>query len=234
MLLGSFGYDMGGKSPRIVGIAARWSNGVDPLDQVFQSMIRAAVCPPRGRDARPSRLIPARSRKNGRDLTITTRLAAYLFSSLAGIDAVFVPYKGSAEVVQGLLDGSIQFSVDGVSANLPLVEGGLLRALAKLNNRPLAALPQARHLAVAANMPALGEISTWAGLMAPAGTPPAIIDKIQRSLGRIAADPEVADKLIKVGIVVAATTPKEFADFVREESTRWSRVIKESGIKLDE
>ena len=70
--------------------------------------------------------------------------------------------------------------------------------------------------------------------MAPAGTPPAIIDKIQRSLAKIAADPEVADKLIKVGIVSIATTPKEFADFVRDEAARWSRVIKESGIKLDD
>ena len=69
---------------------------------------------------------------------ITTRLAGYLFSRLAGIDTVFIPYKGSAEVVQGLLTGSIDFSIDGVSASIPLIKDGKLRALAKLNNRPLA------------------------------------------------------------------------------------------------
>jgi tripartite tricarboxylate transporter family receptor/integrase-like protein len=72
--------------------------------------------------------------------TVTTHLAGYLFSKLAGFDSVFVAYKGSAEVVQGLLNGSIDFSVDGASANLPLIKDGKLRALAKLNNRPLPAV----------------------------------------------------------------------------------------------
>src|SRR5436190_2369991 len=102
--------------------------------------------------------------------TITTRLAGYLFSKMAGIDTVFIPYKGSAEVVQGLLTGSIDFSIDGVAASLALIQDGKLRALAKLNNRPLPALTDLQSLAVAANLPELGEISTWAGLVAPAGT----------------------------------------------------------------
>jgi tripartite-type tricarboxylate transporter receptor subunit TctC len=91
---------------------------------------------------------------------ITTRLAGYLFNRLAGIDTVFVPYKGSAEVVQGLLTGSIDFSIDGVSASIPLIKDGRLRALAKLNNQPLPALPDLQSLSVAANLAELGEIST--------------------------------------------------------------------------
>ena len=79
---------------------------------------------------------------------ITTRLAGYLFSRLAGIDTVFIPYKGSAEVVQGLLTGSIDFSIDGVSASIALIKEGKLRALAKLNNRPLPALPDLQPLSV--------------------------------------------------------------------------------------
>ena len=106
---------------------------------------------------------------------LTTRLAGYLFSRLAGIDTVFIPYKGSAEVVQGLLTGSIDFSIDGVSASMALIKEGKLRALAKLNNRPLLALPDLKPLSVAANLPELGEISTWAGLVAPAGTPSEIV-----------------------------------------------------------
>ena len=165
--------------------------------------------------------------------TITTRLAGYLFSRMAGIDTVFIPYKGSAEVVQGLLTGSIDFSIDGVAASLALIKDGKLRALAKLNNRPLTALPDLQPLSVAADLPGLGEISTWAGLVAPAGTQPAIVDKIQRAVARVAADPEVSGKLSNFGISAVSTTPAEFDRYFRGELERWSKVFKDSGIKLD-
>jgi tripartite-type tricarboxylate transporter receptor subunit TctC len=164
--------------------------------------------------------------------TITTRLAGFMFCKFAGIDAVFIPYKGSAEVVQGLLTGSIDFSVDGVSASLPLIKDGKLRALAKLNNRPLSSLPDLQPLSVAGNMPALGEISTWAGLVAPAGTPPAIIDKIQRAVVKVAADPEISAKLDQFGISAVSNTPAEFEQYYRNEFDRWSKVFRDSGIKL--
>jgi tripartite-type tricarboxylate transporter receptor subunit TctC len=165
--------------------------------------------------------------------TITTRLAGYLFSKMAGIDTVFIPYKGSAEVVQGLLTRSIDFSVDGVAASLPLIQEGRLRALAKLNGRPLAALPNLQTLAVAADLPGLGDISTWTGLVAPAGTSPAIVDKIQVAVAKVAADPEVNARLSKFGISAVSTTPAEFDGYVRRELDRWSKVLKESGIKPD-
>jgi tripartite-type tricarboxylate transporter receptor subunit TctC len=164
---------------------------------------------------------------------ITTRLAGYLFSRLAGIDTVFIPYKGSSEVVQGLLTGSIDFSIDGVSASLPLIREGKLRALAKLNNRPLSALPDLQPLSVAANLPDLGEISTWAGLVAPAGTPPAIVARVQRDVAAVAADPEVAARLQAFGIVATSSTPSEFDHYFRSELERWSTVFRDSGITLD-
>jgi tripartite-type tricarboxylate transporter receptor subunit TctC len=164
---------------------------------------------------------------------ITTRLAGYLFSRLAGIDTVFIPYKGSSEVVQGLLTGSIDFSIDGVSASLPLIKEGKLRALAKLNDRPLPALPDLQPLSVAANLPELGEISTWAGLVAPAGTPPAIVARIQRDVAAVAADPEVGAKLLAFGIVATSSTPSEFDRYFRSELERWSTVFRDSGITLD-
>src|SRR5262249_39822286 len=148
---------------------------------------------------------------------ITTRLAGYLFSRLAGIDTVFIPYKGSAEVVQGLLTGSIDFSIDGVSASLPLIKESKLRALAKLNNRPLAALPDLQPLPGAASLPELGEISTWAGLVAPAGTPAAIVAQIQRDIAAVAADPEIGARLQAFGIVATSSTPSEFDRYVRSE-----------------
>jgi tripartite-type tricarboxylate transporter receptor subunit TctC len=164
---------------------------------------------------------------------ITTRLAGYLFSRFAGMDTVFIPYKGSAEVVQGLLTGSIDFSIDGVSASLPLIKDGRLRALAKLNNRPLSVLPDVRPLSEVANLPELGEISSWAGLVAPAGTPPAVIDRIQRDVALVAADPEVSTKLQSFGIVAVSSTPAEFDRYYRSELDRWSKVFKDSGITLE-
>jgi len=164
---------------------------------------------------------------------ITTRLAGYLFSRFAGIDTVFIPYKGSAEVVQGLLTGSIDFSIDGVSASLPLIKEGKLRALAKLNNRPLSVLPDVRPLSEVANLPELGEISSWAGLVAPAGTPPIVIDRIQRDVALVAADPEVSTKLQSFGIAAVSSTPAEFDRYYRGELDRWSKVFKDSGITLE-
>jgi tripartite-type tricarboxylate transporter receptor subunit TctC len=165
--------------------------------------------------------------------TITTRLAGYLFNRMAGIDVVFIPYKGSADVVQGLLTGSTEFIVDGIAASLPLIQSGKLRALAKLNSRPLPALPDLEPLAVAANLPSLGDISTWTALVAPAGTPPAIIEKIQRAVAKMYADPAIVDKLEKSGITATSSTPAEFDAFFRKETDRWSKVFRESGIKFD-
>jgi tripartite-type tricarboxylate transporter receptor subunit TctC len=164
---------------------------------------------------------------------ITTRLAGYLFSRLAGIETVFIPYKGSSEVVQGLLTKSIDFSVDGVASSLPLIHEGKFRALAKLNNRPLPALPELRPLSEVAKLPALGEISTWAGLVAPAGTPPAIVDKIQRTVVKIAANPQVSERLTKLGIGAVSSTPEEFNAFYRSELERWAKVFKDSGINFN-
>jgi tripartite-type tricarboxylate transporter receptor subunit TctC len=165
--------------------------------------------------------------------TITTRLAGYLFNRMAGIDVVFVPYKGSADVVQGLLTGSVDFIVDGTASSLPLIHSGKFRALAKLTSRPLPALPEVRALAIAADLPGLEDISTWTGLVAPAGTPLGIIDKIQRAVAKMYADPAIVDKLEKSGITATSSTPAEFDAFFRKETDRWSKVFRESGIKFD-
>jgi tripartite-type tricarboxylate transporter receptor subunit TctC len=79
----------------------------------------------------------------------------------------------------------------------------------------------------------LGEISTWAGLVSPAGTPPAIVDKIQRAVARAAANPEVSSKLSTFGISAVSSSPAEFDRYIRHELERWSKAFNESGIKLE-
>jgi tripartite-type tricarboxylate transporter receptor subunit TctC len=164
---------------------------------------------------------------------ITTRLAGYLFNREAGIDVQYIPFQGSPPTVQGLLTGAVDYIVDGAATSLPLIQSGKLRALAKLNSRPLPALPDVKPLAVEAALPALDDISTWIGFVAPAGTPRAIVDKIQREVVTMYADPVIAEKLEKSGISAATSTPEELDAFVRKELDRWGRVFKDSGIKLN-
>jgi tripartite-type tricarboxylate transporter receptor subunit TctC len=167
----------------------------------------------------------------GAGITVT-RLIGYQFAKLAGFDVVLIPYKGSAEVVQGLLSGSVDFTVDGVASSLPLIKGGKFRALAKSNDRPLPSLPHLQTLSVAAGLPQLGDMGSWIGLVAPAGTPPAIVDKIHDEVVKTYADPEIADRLLKIGISAVSSTPAEFDKFYRSEAAHWTKVFKESPLKF--
>jgi tripartite-type tricarboxylate transporter receptor subunit TctC len=163
--------------------------------------------------------------------TITSRLGALQFAKAAEIDVQLVPFKGSAEIGQAVLAGT----VDSTGTSLPLIEGGRYRALAKYTNGPLPILPDLPSLSAAAELPSLEESSTWVALVAPAGTPAAIIGKIHREVARIHADTTLRAKLEKVGIELAVSaSPAEFDAFVRRETDRWSKVLKESGnLKLD-
>jgi tripartite-type tricarboxylate transporter receptor subunit TctC len=164
---------------------------------------------------------------------ITTRLAGYLFNREAGIDAQLVPYKGSTDVVQGLLTGAVDYIIDGVASSLPLIQSGKFRALAKLNSRPLPALPDVKPLALVAGMPALDDISSWIAIVAPARTPRPIVDKIQQEVAKMYADPVLYARLEKAGINAVSSTPEEFDAFFRKEAVRWEKAFRESGIQLE-
>jgi tripartite-type tricarboxylate transporter receptor subunit TctC len=164
---------------------------------------------------------------------VITRLSGYLLGQLAGIEVQFIPYKGSSEVVQGLLSGSVDFIIDGAAPSLPLIKSGQLRALAKLNSRPLSQLPDLAPLAVVAGLPGLDDMSSWIGLVAPVGTPKGVIDKVQREVVAIYTDAAVIDRLDKAGITPATSTPAEFDAFFRGEAVRWAKVFRDSGIRLE-
>ena len=168
----------------------------------------------------------------GAGITIT-RLIGYQFAKMAGFKVVLIPYKGSAEVVQGLLSGSVDFIVDGVASSLPLIKGGKFRALAKSNDRPVPSLPELPTLAAAANLPQLSDMGSWIGLVAPAGTPKAVVDKLRAEVVRIYADPVLADRLLKIGISAVSSTPDEFDRFYRSEAAEWTKVFKGSPLKFN-
>ena len=164
---------------------------------------------------------------------VTTRLAGYLFNREAGVDVQFIPFQGSAPTVQGLLTGAVDYVVDGVAAGLPLVQGGRLRALAKLDGGPLPALPNVRPLAIEAGIPSLEDTSTWISLVGPAGMPRAIVDKIRREVVKMYTDPAIVARLEQSGITAASSTPEELDAFIRKELVRWGPVVKDSGIQLN-
>src|SRR5216684_2561169 len=140
-----------------------------------------------------------------------------------------VPYNGSAEVAQGVLTRSVDFSFDGPSASLSLIQSGAFRALAKFDPRPFPPVPDLPI--ITAELPKMDEITVWLGLVAPKDTPPAIVDKLQAEVAKILADPAIKAKADASGLFPATSTPAEFSAFIRKEAQRWSAVVKETGMK---
>lgn len=157
--------------------------------------------------------------------TITSRLGALAFAKAAGIDVALVPFKGSAEITQGLLTGAVDFTLDGVSNALPLIRAGKFRALAKYSDRPLPLMPEVPSLSVAAGLPDLGESSTWIALVAPAATPKPVIDKLAREVGRIFAEPALQARLRDAGLYAESSTPEQLESLIRSDSARWKTLI---------
>src|SRR5262249_3530077 len=122
--------------------------------------------------------------------TITTKLQGYLLNDAAGIDTVLVSYNGSSELAHGSPTQTAGFVFYRPSAELPLIQSGDLRAIAKLDPRPFPALPDLPTLDGAAGLH-LGDLTVWLGLVAPHGTPAAIIDKLQAETAKILNDPAI-------------------------------------------
>jgi tripartite-type tricarboxylate transporter receptor subunit TctC len=165
--------------------------------------------------------------------TITTQLSGYLLNKAAGTSAQLVRYNGSAQVTQGLLTNSVHYTIDGTSAAFPLIQDGKFRVLAKFDRRPFPPLPNLPLVAEAAGLPNFDEITVWLGLVAPKGTPQAIVDKLQRQVAQVLTDPGVKQKADAAGLFPSTSTPAEFGTFIRKEAERWSPVVKETGIQYD-
>jgi tripartite-type tricarboxylate transporter receptor subunit TctC len=159
-------------------------------------------------------------------------LAGALFKSVTGIDVVHVPYKGAPEIVASMLSGQTQLAFPTFSTALPQVRAGKLRGLAVTSARRNPQLPDVPTLLEA--MPNGFELEAWFGLWAPAGTPSDIVKRLNADVGAVLADPEFRAKLAADGSdVVVGGTPDEFAGYVRTETAKWARVVKDSGARID-
>ncbi len=165
--------------------------------------------------------------------TITSQLSGFLMNKAAGTSAQLVRYNGSAQVTQGLLTNSVQYTIDGPSAAFSLIQDGKFRVLAKFDPRPFPPVPDAPLLSAAAKLSNFDEITVWLGLVAPKGTPQPIVEKLQRQVAQVLADPGIKQKADAAGLYPSTSTPAEFAAFIRKEAERWAPVVKETGIQYD-
>lgn len=161
----------------------------------------------------------------------TAHIFGELFKVRTGTKMVHVPYKSSGESLQDLLTGRIQLQFFTPVDLLQHIKRGALRPIAVASNRRLASLP---------DIPTLGELGvsgfetpTWFGLIAPAGTPPAIVNYLHAQIERAKAQPDVAQRLEKAGVESESLTPEQFEAFIRQEITHWAKVVKESGTAIE-
>ncbi|SEB15882.1 tripartite tricarboxylate transporter substrate binding protein [Variovorax sp. YR216] len=152
-----------------------------------------------------------------------------LFKSMAGIDMVHVPYKGSTLAHPDLMSGRVSLMFDTLAAVSTQVKAGKLRALAVTTSKRVAMLPDVPTMAEA-GLPGY-ETSTWGGLLAPAGTPKPVVAKLAAETTRILALPDVKQRLMDAGVEPVGGTPEQFSAFITQEMGKWAKVAKEAGIQ---
>ena len=154
-----------------------------------------------------------------------------MFKQIAGIDLVHVPYKGLGPAFNDVISGQIPVMFAGLSNTPPHIKAGRIRALAIGSARRSSAMPDVPTMQEA-GVPGF-DYSAWAGILAPAGTPPAIVQKVNADWARVIAMPEVRDKLVALGFELTPTSPAEFGEMIRREMAKVAKVVKDANIRVD-
>ena len=158
-------------------------------------------------------------------------LAVEMFKSLAGVDVVHVPYKGSGPAIQDVMGGQVDAMFDTTVVAAPQIKGGKVRALG---------VTSAKRVKGWDNIPTIAEsgvpgyeIVSWQGIFAPAGTPPEIVKRLNTEIVKILNMPDVRERMEALGVDPVANTPEEFAAFQKAEIAKWAKVIKEGNVKVE-
>jgi tripartite-type tricarboxylate transporter receptor subunit TctC len=159
-------------------------------------------------------------------------LGGELLKSLANIDIVHVPYKGAGPALIGLMGGEVDILVASASGTIPPLQAGKVRALAVLGNERTPSLPNV-PTAKEAGMDNY-EVISWYGVLAPAGTPRDIINRLNEELHKVVKEPDTIEKMKKIGADPMINTPEQFGEFIKADIVRWSKVIKEANISIIE
>jgi tripartite-type tricarboxylate transporter receptor subunit TctC len=156
-------------------------------------------------------------------------MAGELFKAMAGVDIVHVPYKGSSGARTDILGGQVQMMFDAITTMAPIVRAGKLRALATSGKTRSTVLPEVPTLDEA-GVPGY-EAVIWLGIMAPANTPKAIVDKLNAEITKATQSPELRKAWAEQGATSMSMTPDEFAKYMRADIEKWARIVKISGAK---
>jgi tripartite-type tricarboxylate transporter receptor subunit TctC len=156
-------------------------------------------------------------------------LLGELLQIVGNVKLVHVPYRGSAPAITDLLAGQVQMMFDSPSVLLPHIEAGKLRALAVTSERRIAQIPAVPTVAEA-GYPQLAA-TLWTGLLAPAGTPQPIVEKLNSAINAGLKAPEAQESLHRLGVATRAITPQEFSAFMAAETRKWAQIVSKAGIK---
>lgn len=158
-------------------------------------------------------------------------MAGELFKSMAGVYLVHIPYRGSSGARTDVIGGQVDVMFDAVTTMAEQIKAGKVKAIATTGRTRSDVLPDVPTMNEA-GVPGY-EATIWLGLMAPRGTPKAVVDRLNEAVSKIASQPEVRQLWVKQGAVPLVMTPEVFDSYIRDDITKWSRVIKTAGIKVD-
>jgi len=156
-------------------------------------------------------------------------LGGELFKMHADVELIHVPFRGATAAIPDLLAGRIDMFIGAVNSLLPLIKEGKLRALAAAGGKRIASLPDVPTFAEA-GLPGV-EVGSGVGLVAPAGTPPAVVARLNRAIGETIATPGFHERMAAIGVDVVGTTPEAYAKVLRDDYAKWGKVVVAAGIK---
>jgi tripartite-type tricarboxylate transporter receptor subunit TctC len=188
----------------------------------------------------PAKTVPefiAYAKTNPRKLNMASsgtgtggHIASELFKMMTGVDMVHVPYRGGGPAFNDLLGGQVQVMWAGTVGTIEYINAGRLRALAVTGATRMEALPDIPT--VSESVPGY-EATTWFGIGAPKATPDEIVEKLNKEINAVLADPKMKARLEEIGYSVLANSPSEFGKFIADETEKWAKVVRTANIKLD-
>ncbi|MDN8612953.1 Bug family tripartite tricarboxylate transporter substrate binding protein [Variovorax ginsengisoli] len=161
-------------------------------------------------------------------------LAGELFKSMTGSYMTHIPYRGSGPALMDMVGGNADVMFDNLPSSMQQIKGGKLKALAVTSAQRSPALPDVPTVEEAGGPALKGyEASSWFGLLAPAGTPPDIVNRVQQEVAKALNSPAVKEKLVAQGAIPSGNSPADFAKLIDAEHVKWAKVVKASGAKVD-